>query len=644
VLQQAVSNDLLFSTLKGESIPFSIGDSSVIIDIIRKKIYSYPIRTLVQEYLSNARDSCIEAGKDASGIEVGLPTSFVPEFVVRDYGVGMSDERVREVFVRYGISTKRESTSQLGYFGIGAKSGWSYSDSFIVESYYDGIVREYVADIGENKEGRLLQYRETPTTAGNGVKIRIPCNPDDCRNFLAAYERATFLWDTRPSVNNARYPGLVLDLGSLRIFKGNLAESMPIVLDAAGIPFVIENNELRHWCRSHNFILAIKADPAKMNISANREGFSNAEYGEQLLKKAKQTLTDYVHKSFNEAPLIEYRKIISDLSTFRLFINFRTKGYLLTEGMITLINKGYFHHVQYRKPAIKCLAHELIFANASEVFLCRSKMAHDPSPEAARALKVAKSENIKESRIFVFFQQELSDTDYQHIAGVVGATRYLEDVYASKKPVKVAKYALRKPEKLYVQPFYIAFRSRHKVTRKHPKEVDSFTGDAIIFYGEDCPKDVFRFLESIKLRTLIPVYATKNTIKKIEEIQDPRWIPIENWKATLEKDHVLLQHCMNMVSYIEQSPLRSIICTYGKNLVSSKFDFNAIGQRLSTLSSTASCFHTELYRKFFKYEPTDLDKILTAYPLLGLISGLYIKGDMHTKHINIYIKAMEEMP
>jgi DNA topoisomerase VI subunit B len=129
LLKQTDSDsELLYSNVQGESIPFSIGDPSVIIDIIRKKIYSHPIRTMVQEYLSNAKDSCLEAGKDSSCIHVSLPTHLKPEFSIRDYGVGMSDERIREVFVQYGISTKRNSVSQLGYFGIGSKSGWAYTD------------------------------------------------------------------------------------------------------------------------------------------------------------------------------------------------------------------------------------------------------------------------------------------------------------------------------------------------------------------------------------------------------------------------------------------------------------------------------------------------------------------------------------
>lgn len=40
-----------------QTVEFRIGDPGKIIDILRSKIYSNPIQTLVQEYLCNARDA-----------------------------------------------------------------------------------------------------------------------------------------------------------------------------------------------------------------------------------------------------------------------------------------------------------------------------------------------------------------------------------------------------------------------------------------------------------------------------------------------------------------------------------------------------------------------------------------------------------
>src|SRR5688572_23276532 len=110
---------------------FSIGNPVVIMKIMRSKLYSNPIKVLIQEYLCNARDANREAGCDRA-IEVHVPTKFNQSFEVRDYGIGISPERMENVFIRYGESTKRGNNLQTGGFGIGAKSGWSYSDSFSI--------------------------------------------------------------------------------------------------------------------------------------------------------------------------------------------------------------------------------------------------------------------------------------------------------------------------------------------------------------------------------------------------------------------------------------------------------------------------------------------------------------------------------
>ena len=53
---------------------------------------------------------------------------------------------------------------------------------YIVESFYEGTHREYIADIGENKEGRLLLFRESATDQENGILIKIPIKQEDIVN------------------------------------------------------------------------------------------------------------------------------------------------------------------------------------------------------------------------------------------------------------------------------------------------------------------------------------------------------------------------------------------------------------------------------------------------------------------------------
>jgi DNA topoisomerase VI subunit B len=139
---------------------FSIGNPIVIMKIMRSKLYSNPIKVLIQEYLCNARDANREAGCDKP-IEIFLPTKLSQSFEVRDYGIGISPSRMENVFIKYGESTKRQDNKQTGGFGIGAKSGWSYSDSFsvttITQEGEQRVKRFYSAIIDETEQGSLVK-------------------------------------------------------------------------------------------------------------------------------------------------------------------------------------------------------------------------------------------------------------------------------------------------------------------------------------------------------------------------------------------------------------------------------------------------------------------------------------------------------
>jgi hypothetical protein len=168
---------------------------SSIIDILRNRLYSKPIQTLVQEYICNARDAMREANTwGIKSLVIGVPNAIKPVFSVRDFGVGLSPDRVENVFVLYGASTKRDSNNQTGGFGIGAKSAWSYTDSFTVTTFVDGIERVYIAHLGTNNMGSLDLISERATTEPNGTMVSIAVRPNDIQEFKTAIQRCTYFW------------------------------------------------------------------------------------------------------------------------------------------------------------------------------------------------------------------------------------------------------------------------------------------------------------------------------------------------------------------------------------------------------------------------------------------------------------------
>ena len=175
--------------------------------------YSNPIRAIVREYSTNAKDSQVEAGVDKP-FDIQLPTHKNPMFKIRDYGTGMSPERVETVFQTYGASTKRETNQSTGKFGIGAKCAFAYINSFAVISYYDGMVYKYlVVKNDEDVPELLTDGQPCSTDEPNGVKIQFAVDVKDVNAFTKAAQEVypyfditpNFIGDVQPIITHSTY-------------------------------------------------------------------------------------------------------------------------------------------------------------------------------------------------------------------------------------------------------------------------------------------------------------------------------------------------------------------------------------------------------------------------------------------------------
>jgi hypothetical protein len=180
------------SNVESKALNFGISDVRLVVDIL-SKLYAYPIRTLVQEYICNGRDAMREHGTWGKvPMLIGVPNKFEPTFKVRDYGCGITPDRMENIFVNYGSSTKRNTNAQTGGFGIGAKSAFSYTDSFSITSFVDGVKYLYVAHLGDN--GGVNLINKESTTEANGVEISIGVKSNDILDFYDAVQRCVRYW------------------------------------------------------------------------------------------------------------------------------------------------------------------------------------------------------------------------------------------------------------------------------------------------------------------------------------------------------------------------------------------------------------------------------------------------------------------
>lgn len=160
----------------------SEGDMGSIFSILRDRLYTDKHLAVLREYACNAMDAHRDAGIPNEPIRVDLPTETNLFLRIRDVGRGLSHDDVINVFRKYGKSTKKDSSDAVGHFGIGAKSGHAYSDTFEIVSHHAGTRTVYRSELDASNVGHITRLSTEPTTE-TGVEIVIPVNKTDIYYF-----------------------------------------------------------------------------------------------------------------------------------------------------------------------------------------------------------------------------------------------------------------------------------------------------------------------------------------------------------------------------------------------------------------------------------------------------------------------------
>lgn len=189
----------------GDEVNESIGMSldldsaQILMQMLSKNLYSDSIGSTIRECASNALDSHRRLNvEDPILVSFKLNNNNEYEFSVEDFGIGLDDEDVKNIISKYGKSTKRNSTTELGMMGLGFKSPLAYSSSFYFICRKDGMERKYMMYEGE-EVNTIDLINESFTAERNGVKIIVPVKWSDRESFyikiqeqLAYFENVYF--------------------------------------------------------------------------------------------------------------------------------------------------------------------------------------------------------------------------------------------------------------------------------------------------------------------------------------------------------------------------------------------------------------------------------------------------------------------
>lgn len=202
MIEQPAPKPIFYGASPTSSVEFNIDEEGKarIFRILRSSVYSKRTLAVIREVCANAWDSHVMSGCPDAPIKVTLPTRMSPDFIVRDYGAGLSHEEMIERYPTYGFSSKRNDPNAIGCLGLGCKAPFAYSDSFTVTTFRSGIKRVYSIYLdGDDRERMDLTF-EGPTDEPDGLAVQVPVKGEDAVDFYKDSKILNFMVPT-PKTN-----------------------------------------------------------------------------------------------------------------------------------------------------------------------------------------------------------------------------------------------------------------------------------------------------------------------------------------------------------------------------------------------------------------------------------------------------------
>lgn len=189
--------------------------------VLSSSLYSDPLGSLVRELVSNGWDSHIEAKNTIDNIIIDFTDNIL---TIKDFGTGLSPEKINNVYRKFGKSTKRHSNEQIGSFGIGKYSVFAYTSMYFIETVVDNIYYKYILtkDSGV-PEINLLEEKELSTPISNYTSVLIPIEPKHKDILSQKVLEQTFLFD------KLSYGGYLSDLTATNIYGENFIFSKNVM-------------------------------------------------------------------------------------------------------------------------------------------------------------------------------------------------------------------------------------------------------------------------------------------------------------------------------------------------------------------------------------------------------------------------------
>lgn len=343
-----------FETSKMTIVPFKLEAVNVgqITQTLAESLYKN-VFSFVRESVSNAKDAVTRkgSGKVIVSLEEHAGTYM---FSVRDTGTGMTPEQF-ERFISFGASDKRDSSNELGYWGLGSKSPFAYTDAFYLITIAEGQKYTYTLSKVEQGYGYVLNNVEpTSEESGTTIFISIPTYRDVQLIANAIKEDLQYFENIVFHTNIERFQADFEQLNNNVVYKfknfvWSPMENEPCLI-LNGVRYNIDRNAM-----SKNGTASGLNDMPYIGILLPTDGSvapipsrEDLQYTDKaieiirdLIKKVKEELVQLAQVQVNSkfSNLEEYIKFLINWKTKQFTLQFDGKEMLVSKNFLT--NNGF---------------------------------------------------------------------------------------------------------------------------------------------------------------------------------------------------------------------------------------------------------------------------------------------------------------
>lgn len=606
-----------------DTTQFRIEASAKMFKMLTNSLYTNKIQSIVRELSSNAYDAHIEANNNTQ-FEVHSPTYSEPYFYIRDYGNGLSEEKVKDLYTVLGMSDKNESNDFVGCLGIGSKSPFAYTNNFSVTSFQNGKKTIYSCYINEEGIPCISLLDRSNTTEKNGLKIEIGVDKKDIGLWNDYISRNYIFYKLKPKCNiclkdaNLNKEFSINDVNVYTSQISSLGSNVIILMGHNVYPLVDESGKQHSFSGveftityGKQLIIEVPIGTVNINLSRERLQFDKSTNANltnifnSIKKYLLKDIQDLVNKqkteyeafwcvpSMNGIHLSNYLKLLTfNNKTLENigFQNFDLKGL-----------KGYSISYKYKSCQLKGFSIRKV-TDAYRIIIDDSKVSHT----------YISNYICKQNEHILFIKtktKEELDKLFKDIIEVGFPESKIE--FTSKLNIKKnSNYSPIKVKQL------VGFNLH--IVSAVPTNKDYYIerkGDTV--YIDDTKKRLLSFLKIqpyALTKTQITKYGCKSAIDELPNII----------KEFLKKNNIEYHYIVNNFSYLKLFNILKKEFPFFNDYIKEYDNYTCLEQKINSLipNNISYCF-----KKYLVSKEISLDEVIEKkYPLFTIMNTNYCNG------------------